>query len=467
MRRLGLLLSLALLAGSCSLTRPGRDACESHADCRGAFGFGFACGDEGFCRAVEPHPRCPTTFPADLTSPAFADALVVGSVIDGSVETHLARQRAVRLAFTEVRDLGGLDGREVGLVFCTNEVDPRIDDLSQTEATAEVARYLEDELGVPVILGPPSSDATRAAFEATDEVLLISPSASSSTLTALEGDATDADPGRLWRTVAPDALQARVIADDLEMRGVSRVAVIAQDGAYGTGLADELEAAFGGEVERFGYDSASTRNAAATDAGASGAEEVLFFGSQTSDVVAFVLFADSFAGYADKEIFLSDSAANRDFLTGASAASGLFDRIRGTRPAAPEGIVFDAFVSAYAAENMGANAEQFSFTAHAYDAAWIALLGATWAQLQEGGALTPETIARGMRMTSAGPPFDLRISSYADITERFRLGESVDVRGASGDLDFDPVSEETRAPVEVWRVAAGGGDIEGLYVVTP
>jgi len=466
MRRLGWVLALSLL-GSCSLTRADREACQSHADCRQAFGFGFACGDAGLCRPVPMHPRCQSTYPADLRAEGFGDAFVVGSIIDSTVDTHIARQNAVRLAFTEVRDLGGLDGREVGLVFCTNAVEPRLDDLTQTEASAAVAAFLEDELGVPVILGPPSSDAARAAYEATDEALLISPSASSSALTMLEGDATDEAPGRLWRTVAPDALQARVIADDLDMRGVTSVAVIAQDGAYGTGLADELEAAFGGTVERFTFDSASARNAAATDAGASGAEEVLFFGSQTSDVTAFVLFADSFAGYADKNLFLSDSAANRDFLRDASAASGLFDRIRGTRPAAPEGIVFDAFVSAYAAENMGANAELFSFTAHAYDAAWVALLGATWATLQADGALTPENVARGMRMLSSGPPFDLRSSNYDDIAERFRLGESVDVRGASGDLDYDPTTEETRAPVQVWRIAASGDDIEGLYVVTP
>ena len=417
------------------------------------------------------HPRCTRSFPVGLLegTSGSGDAFVIGTIFDGTVETHQARERAIQLAFSEVRDLDGIEGREVGIVFCTNEVNPGLDDLDQAAASAEVARFLGEELGISVILGPPSSDSVRATFEATTSTgtLLVSPSATSASLTELEGPASDESPGRLWRTAAPDAFQARVIADDLTMRGVTTVAVIAQDGAYGNGLADELELAFGGTVTRHSFANASARNTAATDAGASDAGEVLFFSSQTSDVSAFVLFAESFAGYDTKQVFLSDSAANMDFLTDAASASAIFDRIRGTRPAAPEGIVFDAFVSAYAAENGGADVTLFSFTAQSYDAAWITLLGATWAQVQEGGDLGARNVARGLRMLSAGTPFDVRASSYTGIADRFRLDESVNVRGASGELDYDPITEETTAPIEVWRISAAGDAFDRVRVVTP
>lgn len=456
--------------GSCTLTRPARDACETNVECREAFGFGSTCGPDGLCRRAEAHPRCTRTFPPGLASSANeAGTIVFGSIVDQSVETHQARENAIQLAVSEVRDQDGIGGTPVGVVFCTNQVDPALDELDQATASAEIARYLADELGVPVILGPPSSASAQAVFEAVESsgVLVISPSATSAALTALEGPATDDAPGRLWRTAPPDALQARVIADDLTMRGVTEVAVIAQVGPYGQGLADELEASFEGGVTRFSFDSASGRNTAATDAGSSDAQEVLFISSQTSDATGFVLFAESFAGYDGKNIFLTDSAANMDFLTDAAAASALFARIRGTRPAAPTGLVFDAFVGAYAAENDGADVRLFSFTAHSYDAAWIALYGASWATLRPDGPLSGTTVARGMRRLSAGPPFDARASSYPMILERFRLGESVDIRGASGDLNFDPSTEETSSPIEVWQVGTSGASFEAIYAVTP
>jgi len=31
------------------------------------------------------------------------------------------------------------------------------------------------------------------------------------------------------------------------------------------------------------------------------------------------------------------------------------------------------------------------------------------------------------------------------------------VTGASGALDYDPLTEETVAPVDIWKIAAGGG----------
>ena len=36
----------------------------------------------------------------------------------------------------------------------------------------------------------------------------------------------------------------------------------------------------------------------------------------------------------------------------------------------------------------------------------------------------------------------------------------IDVRGASGELDYDPVTEETTAPVEVWGIVNVAGSFE-------
>lgn len=414
--------------------------------------------------------RCGETFPPNLLDERelFADAFVIGAIADESLETHRARQNAVRLAFQNARDMGGIEGRGVGVVFCTNEEDRRFDGLRQNEATADIVGYLHRSLAITAIVGPPSSGATAAAFEvaSANGQLIVSPSATSPALTDLEPDASDELPGLLWRTAPPDSLQGQVIASDLSGRMVTNVAMIVQDGNYGNGLADVFESAFDGTVMPFLFSNATERNSAATDAGSGSFEEILFISSQTSDASAFLLFANSFPGYADKEIFLTDSARNFDLLTGARAASALFPRVRGTAPAPIEGTTYDAFQSSYTAE-YDRNANAFSFTAHAYDAAWLTLLGALWGELQEQGSFEGRSLARGLRRLSGTGPVPLEGAVLELARSRFRIGEGIDIDGASGALDYDESSEETTASIEVWTIAADGMGFVHEYEVTP
>ncbi len=468
MRASELALALALALGGCSLTTSSADRCERTAECRAAFGLGSACGEDGFCRPALAYPRCDRTFPANLRSdPSFRDAFVIGAIADETLETHRARQNAVQLAYSEARDQGGVEGRTVGVVFCTNQVDPTLDSLDQRAATEAITRHLIDELAVTAIVGPPSSDAAAAAFgvASTRDALVVSPSASSPALTGLEPDATDDAPGLLWRTVPPDSLQGRVIAGDLDMRGVARVAVIVQDSTYGNGLAAVIEEHYGGQIERFSFATASARNAAATDAGSGSFEEVVFISSQTSDASAFLLFAESFAGFADKNVFLTDAAHNLDLLTEAADAAALFPRVRGSAPAPLAGVTYDAFLASYRAE-FGVEARSLSFTANAYDAAWLTLVGATWAALQETG-FGGRALARGLRRVTGGVPVTFGADALGVTHDRFRLGEAIDVEGASGALDYDPTLEETTAPVEVWTIRADASGFASEYEVTP
>ena len=399
----------------------------------------------------------------------YRDAFVIGAIADETLETHVARQNAVRLAFDDANELDGLEGREVGVVFCTNQVDPTLDSLDQNDATRDIVRYLDSALAVTAIVGPPSSGATAAAFEvvSTSGQLIVSPSATSPALTELEPPATDEEPGLLWRTAPPDSLQGRVIADDLTGRAVTNVAAIVEEGAYGEGLADVFEARYGGTVTRFTFSSSVERNTASRDAGSGSFEEVLFISSQTSDASAFLLFANSFPGYADKNVFLTDSAKNLDLLTDAMEASPIFPRVRGTAPAPPGGETFATFESTYNAE-YGVSPAGFSFTAHAYDAAWLTLLGALWAEFQEQGDLGGRSLARGIRRLSGGAvPVALGGDTFADARDRFRLGEAIDLEGASGALDYDPDLEETTGPIEVWTIAPAGDAFVQVDVITP
>jgi branched-chain amino acid transport system substrate-binding protein len=459
----------------CSLTTVDREPCTDSTTCRAGFGLGSVC-EEGFCRPLEPLDRCGRSFPEDLLAEpeAYADHIVIGSIYDFNdhVDTLLATELAVR----QVNQRSGLDGVPFAVLHCDYAAMAG-DQLDDVESTRLISGYLAREIGVPAIVGPRGSARTEAAFTEIrdDGVLLISPSATSPALTALDGTSpTDELPGLLWRTAPPDSLQSEVIAADMHDRGVVHPAVIYQTGAYGDGLRELFVERFveggGEEPELFPFSDGdfSTGLAEVADAIAAGeVDEVLFVSSDIADYVAFFTAAiatDELVAAFDSPdvgIFLADAAFASALLEEVpTQAHALFDTVRGTRPAPAMGALFNAFAAAYAAE-FSADPASSAFNPHAYDAGWLVAYGAAWSHLNEGG-ISGLGIARGLRKVSSGPTIEIQPADWPALVERFRTGEGVDVEGASGPLDYDPADEETVAPIELWQIVAAPETVSGF-----
>jgi branched-chain amino acid transport system substrate-binding protein len=460
-------LSLVLMAG-CSTLGLDPEKCASNAQCRSHFGALSVCGADGFCAPAQPPVRCDRSEPADLLDDLMTprDTILLATAFDRSLETQRARERSVELAVRQANEVGGVAGRPVSALFCDISEDPAWDALTREEAAVQISSQLANELGILAIIGPSSSTDVLSAFAAISgsDTLMISPSATSPALSGVDtASPSDDEPGLLWRTAPPDSLQGTVIAQDVESRGITSVAVIHQTGAYGTELASVFVEAFTGDDMLLPFNDAADLSTAMSDASESSAEEVLFISSQSSEVVAFLTGAAADAGFADKSFFLTDAAANADVLEGASAASALFPRVRGTRPSVPDGFIYELFVASYdlAFED---DVTRFSFTAQSYDAAWLALYGVAWASFNEP-EVRGTTIARGLRRISQGTPFGIRASTLAPIVQTMREGMSVDVEGASGELDYDPLTEETSSPTDVWVISADGTRIEVLETI--
>ncbi len=454
---------VALALAGCSLTRPDVDDCRSTAECRAAFGFGFVCGGDGLCAGAPAEPRCAATWPVNLfANPAEGGRLVIATVVDTSLETHVARANAVQLAVQDASAdsagvEGGIDGRKFGLVTCTIAEDTTLDTLSRAEATLRVTRYIEGALDVPVVVGPPGSGEASAAFEATTRTLFISPSATSPALTALEPvPASDAAPGRLWRTAPTDVEQADRIASDLSSRGVRDVALLAQQGTYGDGLVALLTERIAGlQIERF--ETQGQLSAAVGVIADGGASEVIFASSATADAVSFLTAAAADAAFTGRRFFLTDAAANEDLLAGLPMDAGFRGRVRGTR-AALDPVRAASFAARYRVAYGASDVDALSFTAHAYDAGWLALYALGWATLQED-RVDAVALGRGLRQLSSGVAVDVGELSWPVVLDAFRAGRSVDLRGASGALDYDPDTEERSEDgqsFEVWRVSSDG-----------
>ena len=451
---------LLLLAG-CSLTTFESTPCTVSTECRAAFGLLSSCGDDGFCQAGEVHPRCTSTEPVDLFQrpELYQDHILLASMFDHSADQ--AEIQAVRLPVMQVNDEGGLEDTEYGLIECTYEENTALDALDYPSSAREVSQWLVGVAGVGGIIGPATSSQTQEVYNATADadVLIISPSATSPALQNIDGlTKTDTDPGTLWRTAPPDSLQGVAVAADMRSRRLKDVVVMYQSGPYGEGLAEVFlanftegpESAIGVEFSTSGEMSDGLATLMNSDPLP---EEIFFISSEVADIVAFL------DGASDKDdspflsgeitIFLADGAADEQIYEG-DADDAIYDHIRGTRPSVPSGLVYDAFSIAYAAAYPGDSAADSVYTAYSYDASWLAIYGTAWSWYDEGN-VHGVGIARGLRRVSAGTETEIRPTQWNNVKASFSAGSSIDVLGASGNLDYDPATEETTAPIEVFR----------------
>jgi ABC-type branched-subunit amino acid transport system substrate-binding protein len=444
---------------------PRPDACVDSAECRAAFGFGNVCSADGYCEQVTPNPRCEDTFPEDLfrNPENYADALVIGTVFnmnpsgDGGAPADEKQRRSAELAIRNTRDAertNGDYGQEVAIVHCDNGDNIAYDNLQAVDAAGEAARFLAEDLGIPAIIGPSTSDEAFAVFGAASahDAIVISPSATSPTLTELGGLPTEDEPGLFWRTVPPDDLQAFAISRDLLDRGVTSIVILHQESSYATALADAVEVNYAGggrTVTKLSYADLTSLSNQANDVFDAAADEVLFFSSETLDVVTFLDLAGIIPEAADRPIFLADAAADSVLFDVGPAGAALFPNVRGSRPAVPEGPIFDDFASSYfSVYNDQPN--DSVFTSYTFDAAWLALYGAVHARQE--GAVTGTSIGQGILRLQSGPSLEVGYTSLGDVRDALEAGETVDIVGASGPLDYDAVTGEVSNAIEIWVV---------------
>jgi ABC-type branched-subunit amino acid transport system substrate-binding protein len=135
---------------------------------------------------------------------------------------------ATTLAVNDINAAGGVLGVPVELLPGDSG------DTSTNIATQTVASHLQ--AGVNAIIGAASSDVTKTVIDTVTQagVLMFSPANTSDSFT------TYADNGLYFRTAPPDLFQGQVLADLISKDGNQSVGILAQNGEYGTGLAQVI-----------------------------------------------------------------------------------------------------------------------------------------------------------------------------------------------------------------------------------
>ena len=311
----------------------------------------------------------------------------------------------------------------------------------------EAARELIESENVAAIVGARSSDVTVAVAESVtvpDEILLVSPSATSMALTGLE------DKDFVFRTVVSDTGQGTVLAtiaigEDYETAGIMHI-----NDAYGQGLADQFSEVFevlGGQVtgkalHGDGQESYTAELKQAT------AEDPDVFVAISYPAQAKVYLSELVQrGYTGK-ILLVDVAKSSEMVEAVGGES--LEGTLGTNPGSRENRSLKAFNTAY--WEAFSEVPSAPFLAQTYDTVVLIALAAA-----KAGTITDsKTIRNALREVATGPGTE--VSGEPDgIKEALKLiagGKDIDYEGVSGSMEFNE-SGDVNGTIEVWKIEGG------------
>ena len=353
-------------------------------------------------------------------------------------------QKGVELAIKHINEGGGVFGNDVELVIGDTQLD-------ETAAVEEARRLVEIE-GAHAIVGPLSSAIAIAVAESVTgdaEVPTVSPSATSPLVTGAR------DNGFLFRSTISDAAQAPVLADLVASLGFDHVGVLFINDAYGQGLADGFEAAFGGTVNKVAIDDGQASYLAELQQAAGGGAQALIaisFPEAAKVYLREALENDIF----DTFVFV-DGTKSQELIDEIGAEN--LDGFRGTAPVGgPANPSQEAWEAAYTAEY--GELPTLPFVREAYDATIAIALAAALADSTDGAAI------RDAMVRVASPGGEVVIPGAESIKRALELvndGIDVNYEGVATTLDWNDAGDVTTGFVGIWRYA--GGTIEELETV--
>src|SRR6056297_2437535 len=351
-----------------------------------------------------------------LAGAAFADShsneIKMGIILGftGPIESLTPNMAAgAEMAINEVSESGALlDGATVTSVRADSTC------VDSAAATAAAERLITSD-GIKAMMGPDCSGVTGAVLAnvaVPNGMVMISPSATSPALSEAE------DNGLFFRTAPSDARQGQILAQILNDKGISSVAVTYTNNDYGKGFSDAFEAAFeeaGGTV---------TLTAPHEDGKADYSAEVGALASAGGDALVVLGYVDQggagvIQGALDTGAF--DMFAMGDGMIGDSLVERFGDDIAGMIGTAPGSDNAGAAMFAEMATAAGIDGTSV-YAGESYDAAALMLLAMAAAGSKEPGDYQSKI-------------FDIANAPGEQILPG-ELGKAIDILAAGGDVDY-------------------------------
>lgn len=429
-------------------TPPSAVSCTVDAECLAAFDESVICGVGNVCAPLETELCEPRVRPSGV----MPDQVVyIGSILPRT-GTYAAMggplENAVQLAVEDFNNTSSLPGgKKVGWVAC--------DSRGRSADAAAAAQDLA-AAGIQVVVGPGLSEETIAVAEVTASagIFLISPTASARVLGQL------VDLGLVWRTAGNDSVQAAGIADriaELDPPPQSVVALVKND-LYGQGLLEELAPRLQDVLPNNGLgtllysplDAFPDSESLLSEYGARVAatfernpDVIVVLGSvEARELVLFYLDAWSSADPRPSlPTFLLSSEA---VPVAESIVEGVSEGFRATLMSRMEGVThttrdagdYGPFAIRY--EIRFPDSEAGLDAGLAYDATMTSLLALSGLPGGEGsGAEIAGMMGRLGNEAGTQVAFGEGLSFIPTVQAVLEAGDDVDLRGVSGELDFD------------------------------
>lgn len=382
----------------------------------------------------------PETFLIAVLLPLSGPEAGFGIPLRNAIETALDNFNSIRVD----------ENRNVALLMC--------DTRGENETASEAGRQAIEEARVSAIIGPDFSSQTieiAQRYAIPNDVLMISPSATSVEITNLDDD------NLVWRTAPSDETQSVALAqlvieylersDDLTDDAAIWV-LYADDDAYGRGLQESLVELFPTELtdeltlssypdqwEDWFLDTAQQLPAP---------DIAIILGAAESWDIAEAVDDHFDTGTI---FFFADAARNPEeaSVTGAD----LEGRILGTAPqnvGDPAYRPYTQFRLSYEADH-DEDPDELQFVANAYDALHLVVLAAAG-----GGGITGPELAVGMARLSEGESVAANSQGASRAVSILRDGGTVDFEGASGRVDFDENGDPSPSKIVLWCFLQGG-----------
>jgi ABC-type branched-subunit amino acid transport system substrate-binding protein len=443
---------------------------------------------------VKPAGRCVRLLSEDCSTVTGdylnEKAIVIGSLFSttgAQASTNIARQQSATLAIEEINAAGGIpsgatsaDGRPLVMVSCDESVN-----------LLRAGRHLVEELKVPAIIGPNTSQDTldlSNKLTITSGTLLMSPTAVASSIADL------LDNGLTWQIIPTDVQRAPLMIQEISTletrlrqarnRQEIRLSVIYRDDALGQGtrsalttltlngkpLVDPLN--LGNNVRIDPYDPKVTGQKSIVDSNVSFAPDIIVLAGPAESITGIMVpLEQAWTGppQSRPEYVLIDSAKVPELLQAVTGNDDLRRRIRGTgvTPGVRSVAVNDAFMVSYATRYMGQPANIFGM-GPAYDSTYA--IAYAIASLR-GAPLTGASIAKGLGQLSGGATtIEIQNTKILAAFRKLTGGEAITAIGTFSMLQWDDSGAALGGTIELWCVSSPNGkatyDRSGLMLDT-
>ena len=335
----------------------------------------------------------------------------------------------VGLAIKEINAAGGVLGKPV------TEIPGDSGDATTDIATQTVNRELA--AGADVIVGAASSAVSLTVIDkiTNSGVIEFSPANTSTKFT------TYPDKGLYFRTAPSDLLQGGVVGNVVVGDGHSKVAILALQDPYGTGLADQAEKAITGSggqvVSKIIYDpNAASYDDVVGQTKAKNPDSILLIGFDESKKVIQSLVS---AGIGPSKVPLYGVDGNISNTLGDGLPPGTLNGVKGTTPLTKLSSDFQAKL-----KSVDPKLRDFNYAGESYDAVTITALATEIAKTD-----LPTAVAKQISgVTKVGTP----CMSFATCDKLVKAGTDIAYVGVAGALKLDDAGDPTSASYGVLTI---------------